>query len=98
MPTPSELLLDALLGFTAGVMLAATMFSLLVPALDDGSLAEVVLGVATGGVTLLAMDAYVPHVHLRFTEAGHTPAPAAQRSVLLLSALTIHNIPEGAAV
>lgn len=98
MPRPSELLLDVLLGFTAGVMLAATAFSLLVPALEEGTLAEVVAGITAGGVALVALDTYVPHIHLRFTEAGHGDEAAARRTTLLLSALTIHNIPEGLAV
>lgn len=97
-PDPTDRLLDVLLGFTAGVMLAATAFSLLVPALEEGTLAEVLAGVAAGGAALLALDAYVPHVHLRFAEAGHENEPAARRATLLLSALTIHNIPEGLAV
>lgn len=97
-PRPSDYLLDVLLGFTAGVMLAATAFSLLVPALDEGTLAEVLTGVLTGGAVLLALDALVPHVHLRFFERGHADAAAGRRAMLLLSALTIHNIPEGMAV
>jgi ZIP family zinc transporter len=50
LPRPSERQLDIMLGFTAGVMLAATAFSLLVPALDRGSLAEVLAGFAAGGL------------------------------------------------
>ena len=97
---PSDYLLDALLGFTAGVMLAATAFSLLVPALDEGALYEVVAGVVVGAAVLLVLDVSVPHIHLRFFEAGHTAADAeaGRRATLLLSALTIHNIPEGMAV
>jgi ZIP family zinc transporter len=98
MPTPSEKLLDVLLGFTAGVMLAATAFSLLVPALDEGTVAEVVAGLAVGGAALLALDVLVPHVHLRFFERGHAEAASGRRAMLLLSALTIHNVPEGMAV
>jgi ZIP family zinc transporter len=98
-PRPSDYLLDVLLGLTAGVMLAATSFSLLVPALDEGTLAEVLGGVLVGGIALLALDVIVPHVHLRYVERGGRPDVAAsRRAVLLLSALTIHNVPEGMAV
>ena len=95
---PSERLLDGLLGFTAGIMLAATAFSLLVPALDLGTVTEVILGFAVGGVVLLVLDRLVPHVHARFAEPGHTLDPRKRQAGLLLSALTIHNVPEGVAV
>ena len=98
---PSQRVLDALLGFTAGVMLAATAFSLLVPALDVGPLYEIVIGMALGAALMAVLDAVVPHAHARFAEHGHLPAEqqeARKRTTLLLSALTIHNIPEGMAV
>jgi len=97
----SDLLLDILLGFTAGVMLAATVFSLLVPALDRGGLGEVLLGFGLGCAVLLALDMLLPHAHPRLRERG-SPEPAeldaSRRARLLLSALTIHNVPEGLAV
>jgi zinc transporter, ZIP family len=98
---PSDRLLDYLLGFTAGVMLAATCFGLLVPALDEGGIGEVAVGFVLGGAVLAAMDRIIPHAHARFREAGERPAEelaAGRRAVLLVSALTIHNIPEGMAV
>jgi len=95
---PSDRLLDMLLGFTGGVMLAATAFSLLVPALDLGSLAEVVAGFLVGMAVLAVLDVVVPHVHQRFSEPGHEPDPSGARALLLVSALTIHNVPEGLAV
>ncbi|MQA76398.1 MAG: ZIP family metal transporter [Solirubrobacterales bacterium] len=97
---PSEQALDALLGFTAGVMLAATAFSLLVPALDRGSVPEVIAGFAAGAATIAALDALVPHAHARFRERGRAAAEerAERQATLLLSALTIHNLPEGLAV
>ncbi len=97
---PSAKALDVLLGFTAGIMLAATAFSLLVPALDLGSLWEVLAGFALGGTVVAALDRFVPHLHLRFVERGHTGegTSASERATLLLSALTIHNVPEGMAV
>ncbi len=98
---PSRLWLDAMLGFTAGVMLAATCFSLLVPALDRGGLGEVVIGFAIGCLALLALDILLPHAHARLREHDQKPleeTAAERRGALLLAALTIHNIPEGLAV
>ena len=98
---PTGAVLDVLLGFTAGVMLAATAFSLLVPALERGGVAEVLLGFALGAAALVALDHFVPHAHPRMHERGRgavADRDAEHRAALLLSALTIHNIPEGLAV
>jgi zinc transporter, ZIP family len=100
--SPSERTLDTLLGLTAGVMLAAAVFSLLVPALERGSLGEVLLGVTVGAAAMVALDTYLPHAHARFHEQGRAAAEELtderRRAALLISALTIHNIPEGLAV
>jgi len=98
---PGARTLDALLGFTAGIMLAATAFSLLVPAIERGTLAEVIVGFGLGAAVVAALDAVLPHAHARFRERGHRAAEevvARQRASLLLAALTIHNVPEGFAV
>lgn len=82
-------------------MLAATAFSLLVPALDRGGIGEVVLGLAAGAALMAALDATVPHAHARFSEHGILSAErrrARERGTLLLSAMAIHNLPEGMAV
>jgi zinc transporter, ZIP family len=98
---PSRVGLDVMLGFTAGVMLAATAFSLLVPALDEGGIGEVIVGFAIGAVVLLVLDIVLPHAHARLGEHGHRPleeTASERRAALLLTALTIHNVPEGLAV
>jgi zinc transporter, ZIP family len=98
-------LLDAMLGFAAGVMIAASFWSLLAPAIDlsaEGSLPEwvpPVIGFLAGGVFLRLLDRLLPHLHpgMKMSEAEgiHT---SWRRSVLLVSAITLHNIPEGLAV
>lgn len=98
---PGRVVLDGALGFTAGVMLAAAAFSLLVPALELGGVGQTMTGFALGAAALLALDVSLPHVHPEFAERGQDDlahAPAARRARLLLIAMTIHNIPEGLAV
>ena len=92
----SERLLDAMLGFAAGVMLAATAFSLLVPAIELGGIWAAILGLAIGALFLDAMDRIIPHVH--FVACAEGPSSALRRIWLLILAITLHNFPEGLAV
>jgi ZIP family zinc transporter len=94
---PSDRALDVMSGFTAGVMLAAANFSLLVPALDRGPLGAVAGGLLVGGLVFSVLDRVIPHIHMRFSERGHDAIPG-PRGLLTLSALTVHNVPEGMAV
>jgi ZIP family zinc transporter len=94
-PHPGDRLMAILLGFTGGIMLAAAVFSLLVPALDLGSLAEVVAGFTAGTLVIALFDALLPHAHPHFIERDRG---GGSRALLLLGALTIHNVPEGLAV
>ena len=59
----SDRLLDVMLGFSAGVMLAATFFSLLVPAIDLGGVWIAVIGIILGAVALHIADRFIPHFH-----------------------------------
>ncbi len=88
--------LDTMLGFAAGVMLAATAFSLLVPAIRLGGVAVAVIGFLMGGVMVYGLDRYVPHAHLVKGPAG--PSSNLSGVSLLILAITIHNFPEGLAV
>src|SRR5918999_1440814 len=98
-------LLDAMLGFAAGVMIAASFWSLLAPAIElsEGrALPEwvpPVIGFLAGGVFLRLLDKALPHLHpgMRLEEA-EGPQTSWRRSVLLVSAITLHNIPEGLAI
>jgi ZIP family zinc transporter len=99
--------LDAMLGFAAGVMIAASFWSLLAPAIE---MAEEVsrapawvpaaAGFLLGGAFLWLVDKLLPHLHNigQETEATDGPASSLRRSVLLILAITLHNIPEGMAV
>ncbi len=99
--TVNKLLLDLMLGFAAGVMIAASFWSLLAPAIEmsDGSFIPAVVGFLAGGLFLRLVDSILPHLHLnmplRKAEGIHTTW---RRSVLLVLAITLHNIPEGLAV
>jgi ZIP family zinc transporter len=92
----SERLLDALLGFAAGVMLAATAFSLIVPAIELGGIWSAVLGILIGALFLAVLDHVLPHTHLIKGTEG--PSSSLQRVWLLIIAITLHNFPEGLAV
>ena len=103
--TVSRTLLDGMLGFAAGVMIAASYWSLLAPAIEMAESSGVpswlpaVVGFLLGGAFLYAVDAVLPHVHANMrTEDAEGVHTTWQRSVLLVLAITIHNIPEGLAV
>jgi len=97
--------LDAMLGFAAGVMIAASFWSLLAPAIEmaeEGPLPAWVpaaVGFLAGGAFLWLVDKVLPHLHLGFPrEEAEGIQTHWRRSVLLVLAITLHNIPEGLAV
>lgn len=92
----SDRLLDVMLGFSAGIMLAATFFSLLVPAIDLGGVWVAVLGIAFGAIVLHLLDRFIPHFHPALGAEG--PSSRLSRVWLFALAITIHNFPEGLAV
>lgn len=99
-------LLDGMLGFAAGVMIAASYWSLLAPAIqmtretnDVPTWLPAAIGFLAGGAFIRVIDLFLPHLHLGFpaseAEGIHTKW---RRSVLLVLAITLHNFPEGLAV
>jgi zinc transporter, ZIP family len=98
-------LLDGMLGFAAGVMIAASFWSLLAPAINLAEESGVpgwipaCVGFMLGGGFLFIVDHFLPHLHLGFpiSEAEGVKTNW-QRSILLVLAITLHNIPEGLAV
>jgi len=92
----SDRLLDVMLGFAAGVMLAATSFSLLVPAIDLSGPLVAVSGLVLGALVLHLVDRFVPNFHPALGAEG--PPSKLSRVWLFVLAITIHNFPEGLAV
>ena len=101
---PSRTLLDGMLGFAAGVMLAASVFSLLLPGMEmaqaqgKSPLLPAVVGFLLGGAFLRLLDRYLPHVHLGPKDAPEGLKALWRRTTLLILAVTLHNFPEGLAV
>jgi len=92
-----------LTGFAAGVMVAASIWSLLIPAMDQaesmGKFAFVpaVIGFWLGVLFLLALDFVIPHMHLGSSEA-EGPKTNLKKTTMMVLAVTLHNIPEGMAI
>jgi ZIP family zinc transporter len=95
--------LDGMLGFTGGVMVAASFWSLLAPAIEMSAgegFAKVMpaaLGFFVGALFLFGLDKVLPHIHINFKEAEGIKTPW-HKTTLLVLAITLHNIPEGLAV
>ena len=91
------------LGFAAGVMIAASVWSLLIPAIEEAEARGVPgwipasCGFLLGVLFLLVVDHIIPHIH-PFSDVREGPAVASKRTTLLIFAVTLHNIPEGMAV
>jgi len=103
--TINRKVLDAMLGFAAGVMIAASYWSLLAPAIEMAEESNLpawvpaTTGFLLGGLFLWLADKILPHLHLGFPMAEAEGLKTSwQRSVLLVLAITLHNIPEGLAV
>lgn len=101
--TLSDAVQRALTGFAAGVMVAASVWSLLIPAIAQSavlgrwSFLPAALGFWVGILFLLALDHIIPHLHAKSGQA-EGPKSRLQRTTMMVLAVTLHNIPEGMAV
>lgn len=98
-------LLDAMLGFTGGVMVAASFWSLLAPGIEmsegEGFVKVIpaAVGFMLGAAFIFALDKVLPHLHINFKESEAEGVNTDwKRTTLLTLAITLHNIPEGLAV
>ena len=103
--TVNRKVLDSLLGFAAGVMIAASFWSLLAPAIEMSQRSggtgwfQAAVGFLAGGLFLAAIDKVLPHLHLGLPKGQAEGIKTQwQRSILLVLAITLHNLPEGLAV
>lgn len=96
-------LLDGLLGFTGGVMVAASFWSLLAPGIEmspgEGFIKVIPasIGFGLGALFIFSLDKVLPHIHINFKESEGIKTPW-HKTTLLVLAITLHNIPEGLAV
>ncbi|TCV12597.1 ZIP family zinc transporter [Sphingobacterium alimentarium] len=96
-------IMDTMLGFTGGVMVAASVWSLLIPAINmsEGSgftqVYPPVIGFLLGAAFLYSIDKILPHLHVNFQKVEGVKTPW-QKTTLMILAITLHNIPEGLAV
>jgi len=99
----NRIVLDGMLGFTGGVMIAASFWSLLSPAIEmsegEGFIKVIpaAVGFLLGAMFIFGLDKILPHLHINFKETEGMKSPW-QRTTLLVLAITLHNIPEGLAV
>ncbi|MEZ5023076.1 MAG: ZIP family metal transporter [Chitinophagales bacterium] len=98
-------LLDGMLGFTGGVMVAASFWSLLAPGIEmsagEGFVRVIpsAVGFAMGALFIFSLDKILPHLHINFKESEKEGLKSPwHRTTLLVLAITLHNIPEGLAV
>jgi ZIP family zinc transporter len=98
-------LLDGMMGFAAGVMIAASVWSLIIPGIEMAEAQGMIgwvpaaVGFLLGGLFLRICDAYVPHLHIGLPrDAAEGVETKWKRATLLVLAITLHNIPEGLAI
>lgn len=96
-------LMNGMLGFTGGVMIAASFWSLLSPAIEMSSgdkfekVMPAAIGFILGALFIFGLDKLMPHLHLNFLKS-EGPKSSLHRTTLLTIAIALHNIPEGLAV
>ncbi|WP_409305214.1 ZIP family metal transporter [Peribacillus sp. SCS-155] len=86
---------DTLLAFTAGIMMAASLLSLIPQSIESGSYIQLVIGITLGVAALTLLEKNIPHMDLEHSKSG---IEFDEKALLIISAITLHNIPEGLSV
>ncbi|WP_338781344.1 ZIP family metal transporter [Metabacillus sp. FJAT-52054] len=86
---------DILLAFSAGIMMTASMFSLIPEALKIGGMLQVVAGLFLGVMVLTILEKQIPHIDLEHSRSG---IQFDEKAMLIIAAITLHNLPEGLSV
>jgi zinc transporter, ZIP family len=86
---------DILLALAAGIMMAAVMMSLIPEALATGTMMALIIGMTLGVLTLTLLEKNIPHIHV---EDSNIQIEIDQKALLIVAAITLHNIPEGLSV
>ena len=100
----NQLVNKALLGFASGVMIAASVWSLIIPAIDMSSnmnklaFLPAAIGVLVGIIFMLILDKLIPHIHLDNDKPEGMKSERLRKTTMLVLAVVLHNIPEGMAV
>lgn len=100
----NELINKMLLGFASGVMIAASVWSLIIPAIDmcedmgKFSFVPAAIGISLGILFLLILDKVIPHFHINSNNSEGIKSSSLKKTTMLVLAVVIHNIPEGMAV
>lgn len=89
---------DSLLGFAAGIMIFASSFSLIAPALEENKIIQVISGLLVGAAIMALIEISVPHLHLDKLKIVDFSDETVKKTILLLAAIVIHSIPEGLAI
>lgn len=89
---------DSLLGFAAGIMIFASSFSLIRPALMEKNIGQVILGLLIGAIIMAVVEITVPHIHLDRLKVIDFQDETMKKTILVLMAIIIHSIPEGLAI
>lgn len=103
MSSTNKMVMDGMLGFTGGVMIAASVWSLIIPAIDMTDAVgflkvwPAVSGFLLGTIFIYGLDKLLPHFHVNLKQVEGIKSPW-QKTTLLILAITLHNIPEGLAV